>query len=204
MISFFSHRHGDRTPWTGSHCWPKDSSIWDCYLDSAEIPMYSDSQYGRIVPRVYRKGQYLVPVCDSHPMPPASYFPNLYFATTHWVFFFLNTVFQFGDEVLKGNCSVGQLTTIGFYQHLMNGYSLRKAYVDSGFLSKNLSRSEVYIRSDGMRQNVFVLFVSLSLLPSSISDVPRTQQACSYNILHANTPWHRMYFCISVYSRQSH
>lgn len=118
--------------------------------------------------------------------------------------FFLNTVFQFGDEVLKGNCSVGQLTTIGFYQHLMNGYSLRKAYVDSGFLSKNLSRSEVYIRSDGMCQNVFVLFVSLSLLPSSISDVPRTQQACSYNILHANTSWHHMYFCTSVYSRQSH
>ena len=103
--------------------------------------MYSDDQYGCIIPRVYRKGQYLVLAWDSHPMLTAS---------------FLNAVFQFGDEALKGNCSVGQLTTIGFYQHLMNGYSLRKAYVNSGFLSKNLSRSEVYIRSDSMCQNVFL------------------------------------------------
>lgn len=110
--------------------------------------------------------------------------------------FFLNTVFQFGDEVLKGNCSVGQLTTIGFYQHLMNGYSLRKAYVDSGFLSKNLSRSEVYIRSDGMCQNVFVLFVSLSLL----SPLP-------FQMFHAHSrhvpiiyfmPTHHGIICISV------
>lgn len=50
-------RHGDRTPWTGDHCWPQDSSVWDCYLTNAEVPMYSLSQYGRVLPRLYRKSE---------------------------------------------------------------------------------------------------------------------------------------------------
>lgn len=58
------------------------------------------------------------------------------------------TVFGFGGEPLNGNCSVGQLTTIGFSQHQMNGGSLRKAYVGSGFLSSVISPSEIYLRSD--------------------------------------------------------
>jgi hypothetical protein len=49
-------RHGDRTPWTGAACWPNDSAVWNCRLNSAQIPMYSDTQYGHILPRVYRKG----------------------------------------------------------------------------------------------------------------------------------------------------
>ena len=61
-----------------------------------------------------------------------------------------NVVFRSGDEALKGNCSVGQLTKIGFNQLLMNGYSLRQAYVESGFLQTTISPSEVYIRSDSM------------------------------------------------------
>ena len=61
---------------------------------------------------------------------------------------FLVTVFGFGGEALNGNCSVGQLTTIGFDQQLPNGGSLKKAYVDTGFLSTVLSPSEIYLRSD--------------------------------------------------------
>ena len=58
------------------------------------------------------------------------------------------TVFGFGGEPLNGNCSVGQLTTIGFHQQQVNGGSLRKAYVDTGFLSDVISPSEIYLRSD--------------------------------------------------------
>ena len=50
---------------------------------------------------------------------------------------------------MPGNCSVGQLTTIGFQQHVQNGVSLRKAYVDTGFLQGNYDSTEVYLRSDG-------------------------------------------------------
>lgn len=57
-------------------------------------------------------------------------------------------VFAFGEEDLQGNCSVGQLTTIGYAQQLKNGASLRKAYVDTGLLSLKLSSQEVYIHSD--------------------------------------------------------
>ena len=59
-------------------------------------------------------------------------------------------VYKFGNETLNGNCSVGQLTDIGFEQQLQNGKTLSDAYVNSGFLSPQLSSREVYIRSDGM------------------------------------------------------
>ena len=62
---------------------------------------------------------------------------------------FLVTVYKYGVEELSGNCSVGQLTLIGFYQQIANGQSLRKAYVDSGFLSNMITPSEIYFRSDG-------------------------------------------------------
>ncbi|KAL5471128.1 hypothetical protein EMCRGX_G029211 [Ephydatia muelleri] len=104
-------RHGDRVPWEGQSCWPNDPSMWMCTLDNAEIPMYSDTQYGKFLPRVYRK------------------------------------VYKFGES-LPGNCSVGQLTTIGFNQHIQNGASLRKAYVDTGFLPANFDGDEIYLRSD--------------------------------------------------------
>ena len=60
-----------------------------------------------------------------------------------------SVVFKFGDEALNGNCSLGQLTTIGLKQQMTNGMMLKKAYVDSGFLSGQINRSEIYIRSDG-------------------------------------------------------
>lgn len=60
-----------------------------------------------------------------------------------------SVVFKFGGEALTGNCSVGQLTTIGFKQQMTNGMMLKKAYVDSGFLSGQINKSEIYIRSDG-------------------------------------------------------
>lgn len=59
-----------------------------------------------------------------------------------------DTVFNSNGEVLNGNCSVGQLTVTGFHQHLMNGMSLKKSYVDSGFLASNITPSAIYIRSD--------------------------------------------------------
>lgn len=60
-------------------------------------------------------------------------------------------VFMPTNEVMNGNCSVGQLTTIGYSQHLSNGHSLNSAYVKTGFLSPSLDPSEVYIRSDGTK-----------------------------------------------------
>ena len=58
-------------------------------------------------------------------------------------------MFKSGVEEINGNCSVGQLTTIGFYQHQVNGGYLRKGYVESGFLNKMITSSQIYIRSDG-------------------------------------------------------
>ena len=60
-----------------------------------------------------------------------------------------DTVFDSNGEVLNGNCSAGQLTVTGFEQHLLNGFLLKKSYVDSGFLASNITPSEIYIRSDG-------------------------------------------------------
>lgn len=60
-------------------------------------------------------------------------------------------VFMPTNEVMNGNCSVGQLTTIGYSQHLSNGRSLNSAYVKTEFLSPSLNPNEVYIRSDGTK-----------------------------------------------------
>ena len=81
------------------------------------------------------------------------------------------TVYSFGDETLRGNCSVGQLTSIGFKQHIDNGGHLATAYVNGQFLSKALNTSELYLRSDGERACTLLwyliivpcLFVSISL-----------------------------------------
>ena len=58
------------------------------------------------------------------------------------------TVFNSGGEWLNGNCSVGQLTSIGFNQHQANGASLLESYVKSGFLKNSITSSQIYIRSD--------------------------------------------------------
>lgn len=62
---------------------------------------------------------------------------------------YLYIVYSFGDETLRGNCSVAQLTSIGFKQHVDNGGHLANAYVNGRFLSKSLNTSELYLRSDG-------------------------------------------------------
>ena len=67
-------------------------------------------------------------------------------------------VYKFGNETLNGNCSVGQLTKIGFGQQMQNGQTLYNAYVSTGFLNPNLSSSEVYVRSDGK----FIHFVAFN------------------------------------------
>lgn len=53
-----------------------------------------------------------------------------------------------GRNVYPGNCLVGQLTSKGFDQEYGNGEVFRAAYVDTGFLSQNLSTSEIWLRSD--------------------------------------------------------
>ena len=50
---------------------------------------------------------------------------------------------------MAGNCSLGQLTTTGFDQQIINGLVLKSAYVDSGFLSGKINKNEFYLRSDG-------------------------------------------------------
>ena len=82
-------------------------------------------------------------------------------------------MFAFGEEDLQGNCSVGQLTTIGYAQQLKNGASLRKAYVDTGLLlSSKLSSQEVYIHSDGTSKIRSIQ--ELNLIAYFI-DAPRTR-----------------------------
>lgn len=51
-----------------------------------------------------------------------------------------------GDH-LRGNCSAGQLTLLGFQQQEQLGERLHAQYVQTGFLSASLSESEVYVRS---------------------------------------------------------
>ena len=62
---------------------------------------------------------------------------------------FLLVVYLSSREVVHGNCSVAQLTSKGYSQHLANGHSLYEAYVKTGFLKKTLDPMEVYLRSDG-------------------------------------------------------
>jgi len=51
-------------------------------------------------------------------------------------------------EVLPGNCSQGQLTAIGYQNHLELGRKFRQKYVDTlKFLSPNLNPEEFYLRS---------------------------------------------------------
>ena len=58
---------------------------------------------------------------------------------------------------MNGNCSVGQLTSIGYSQHLANGKSLNMAYVKTGFLKSSLDPSEVYIQSDSKNLELLIV-----------------------------------------------
>lgn len=74
----------------------------------------------------------------------------------YWLYL---SVYSFGDETLRGNCSQAQLTTIGWDQHRTNGQTLAKAYVDTQFLSKTLDPTELYLRSDGEALLLSISFV---------------------------------------------
>ena len=68
----------------------------------------------------------------------------------HVCFFFkLLTVYIPGRNVMKGDCGLGHLTSKGYKQEEDNGKNLRKAYVDTGFLSPNYSNHEIFFRTDG-------------------------------------------------------
>ena len=54
-----------------------------------------------------------------------------------------------GRNDMKGDCGLGHLTFKGYKQEELNGQNLRKAYIDTGFLSSNYSNHEVFFRTDG-------------------------------------------------------
>jgi hypothetical protein len=59
-----------------------------------------------------------------------------------------------GEDFL-GNCETGQLTDKGYQQHYANGQDFRQAYItDTPLLSKKLTPSEVFLRSDYMDRTV--------------------------------------------------
>ena len=68
-------------------------------------------------------------------------------------------MFAIGNEPLHGNCSVAQLTKIGFVQQLSNGKVMKKAYIDSGFLSDQLNEKELYIRSDSKLSSIQLILL---------------------------------------------
>ena len=54
-----------------------------------------------------------------------------------------------GRNVMQGDCGLGHLTFKGFKQQEINGENLRKAYVDTGFLSPSYNIHEDFFRTDG-------------------------------------------------------
>lgn len=54
-----------------------------------------------------------------------------------------------GRNDMQGDCGLGHLTFKGYKQQELNGQNLRKAYIDTGFLSPNYSSHEVFFRTDG-------------------------------------------------------
>ena len=54
-----------------------------------------------------------------------------------------------GRNDIKGDCGLGHLTYKGYRQQILNGENLRKAYVDTGFLSSNYNVHEDFFRTDG-------------------------------------------------------
>ncbi|XP_074614562.1 counting factor 60-like [Acropora palmata] len=81
-------------------------------------------------------------------------------------------VYMPGRNVMKGDCGLGHLTFKGYKQELTNGENLRRAYVDTGFLT-NYSVSEVFLRSDDMsrtRQSAQALALGLFPPPAPSSD----------------------------------
>lgn len=56
-------------------------------------------------------------------------------------------------EIYPGNCMTGQLTSIGYAQHVLNGKALRKTYVDSfKFLPSSFDPALFFLRSDDVQR----------------------------------------------------
>ena len=67
----------------------------------------------------------------------------------------LNKRYVEGREALRGNCMLGQLTVVGESQHRRLGQRFRETYVDSlNFLSANLNKSEIYLRSTDTERTI--------------------------------------------------
>lgn len=58
-------------------------------------------------------------------------------------------VYMAGRNDMQGDCGLGHLTFKGYKQEEINGQNLRKAYVDTGFLSPNYNIHEDFFRTDG-------------------------------------------------------
>jgi len=59
------------------------------------------------------------------------------------------------NEVLKGTCLVGQLTSRGYEQQIANGKLFRQTYVNKlGFLPSKLNSSLLFIRSDNVPRTI--------------------------------------------------
>ena len=55
------YRHGDRTRAGATPCWPNDTSVWDCLLTSASLPVVKHDIHDITVDRIYRDGIMFVP-----------------------------------------------------------------------------------------------------------------------------------------------
>ncbi|KAJ6241094.1 lysophosphatidic acid phosphatase type 6 [Anaeramoeba flamelloides] len=63
--------------------------------------------------------------------------------------------FPLNEQVLEGNCSIGQLTMKGFEQHKSLGSNLRtKLILETNFLQDKLDQSETYVRSTDIRRTL--------------------------------------------------
>jgi acid phosphatase len=149
-------RHGDRTPYNGSQCWPGDKAVWSCNLVHSETPVLTNEDNSQLkVSRLYDK------------------------------------VFMPSGEVMNGDCSVGQLTSIGYKQHLTNGHSLNAAYVKTNFLKPTLDPSEVHLRSDDVPRTLLsAQSLTLGMFPpdesNEIQHVPLYTRDIMYDTIEGN------------------
>jgi len=76
-----------------------------------------------------------------------------------------------GREVITGNCNFGQLTQVGYDQHVRLGQNLRNLYVNKyKFLSPELNTSEIWIRSTDIYRTVQSVQANfIGLYPGNVS-----------------------------------
>jgi len=68
-----------------------------------------------------------------------------------------------------GNCAMGQLTSTGYQQQLLNGQDFRNAYIDTlQFLPQTYNASQIYLRVDDIPRTIMSLeALMLALYPPS-------------------------------------